>query len=86
VSSSAECADEAVVVSSPLLSGYTEKKITENIDAEIAQVCLDEATSSWPAQMVIELQSENAEQLESNAQRTLQWVENHCKQNGIAFP
>ena len=65
--------------------GYSEKKITENIDAEIARVCLDEAEASWPKQMVIELQSENADQLESNAQRTMQWIENHCKQHGIAF-
>jgi adenylate kinase len=65
--------------------GYSEKKITENIDAEIAQVCLDEAATSWPKEMVIELPSENADQLESNAQRTLQWVENYCKNNGIAF-
>ena len=65
--------------------GYSDKKITENIDAEIARVCLDEAQSSWPEQMVIELVSENADQLESNAQRTLTWIENHCKQNGIAL-
>jgi len=63
--------------------GYAENKIGENIDAEIAQVCLDEATAAWPQGMVIELQSDNADQLESNAQRTMQWLENYCKNNNI---
>jgi adenylate kinase len=63
--------------------GYSEKKITENVDAEIAQVCLDEAQSSWPQQVVIELPSDNADQLESNAQRTIQWLDAYKKQHGI---
>ena len=61
--------------------GYSDKKCTLNVDAEIAQVCLDEAQSSWPEQMVIELTSDNAEQLESNAQRTVQWLEAYKKQH-----
>lgn len=65
--------------------GYAEKKITENIDAEIARVCLDEAQASWPEEMVIELQSDDAEQLESNAQRTLQWIKNYCQNNDITL-
>jgi hypothetical protein len=33
--------------------------------------------------MVVELRSEDAEQLESNAQRTKTWLDNYCKQHGI---
>jgi adenylate kinase len=66
--------------------GYTEKKITLNVDAEIARVCLDEAQSSWPAEMVVELPSDSAAQLEENAQRTLAWLKNYCKQNDIPLP
>jgi adenylate kinase len=57
--------------------GYSSSKITLNIDCEIAQVCLDEAKEAWPAECVIELRSDNAEDLESNAQRTAEWYQNY---------
>ncbi len=58
---------------------YNEKKIQENIQAEILQVCLDEAQESWPASRVVELTSESVEQMEENVQRTVQWIENYMK-------
>lgn len=36
---------------------------------------LDEARSSYAQEIVIELQSEGTEDLESNVQRIVQWVE-----------
>jgi len=63
--------------------GYPEKKITENVDAEIARICLDEASGAWPKEIVIELASDNAQQLEENAQRTKSWLQNYCKQHSI---
>lgn len=39
------------------------------------EVVLDEARSSYAQEIVIELQSEGTEDLESNVQRIVQWVE-----------
>ena len=43
--------------------GYTLKKIQENNEAEIMQVVLEEARESYPAEIVVELQSEKTEDL-----------------------
>ena len=50
------------------------KKIQENNDAEIMEVVLEEARSSYPAEIVVELQSEGTEDLEANVARIVQWV------------
>ncbi|PPQ67355.1 hypothetical protein CVT24_011538 [Panaeolus cyanescens] len=61
--------------------GYPLKKIQENNEAEIMQVVLEEARSSYPAEIVVELESETSEQLESNVSRIIAWInswlENH---------
>ncbi|TBU64945.1 P-loop containing nucleoside triphosphate hydrolase protein [Dichomitus squalens] len=54
---------------------YPLKKIQENNEAEIMEVVLDEARSSYPQEIVVELQSERTEDLESNIQRIMQWIE-----------
>jgi len=54
--------------------GYLQKKITENIDCEIFQVILEEARESYPNEIVIELQSNTIQDMESNASRIEQWV------------
>ncbi|KAF8912806.1 AAA domain-containing protein [Gymnopilus junonius] len=54
--------------------GYSLKKIQENNEAEIMQVVLEEARSSYPPQIVIELQSETTEDLESNIARLVEWI------------
>ncbi|KDR85137.1 hypothetical protein GALMADRAFT_233781 [Galerina marginata CBS 339.88] len=53
---------------------YPLKKIQENNEAEIMQVVLEEARSSYAPQIVIELQSETMEQLESNVARIVEWI------------
>ena len=55
--------------------GYPLKKIQENNEAEIMEVVLDEARSSYAQEIVVELQSEGTEDLESNVQRIVQWIE-----------
>lgn len=54
--------------------GYPLKKIQENNEAEIMEVVLDEARSSYPAEIVVELQSEGTEDMESNVTRIVQWI------------
>lgn len=55
--------------------GYKDKKLEENIDAEIMQVLLDEARESYAEEIVVELKSETAEDIEGNLGRIEQWVE-----------
>ncbi|RKP13461.1 AAA domain-containing protein [Piptocephalis cylindrospora] len=55
--------------------GYTESKVQENIECEIFQECLEEARSQFPEEMIVELVSETADQMESNAERIQQWAE-----------
>jgi adenylate kinase len=56
--------------------GYPQRKITENIDCEIFQVMLEEAKESYSNEIVIELQSNTIQDMESNASRIEQWVYN----------
>ncbi|CAG8792823.1 12093_t:CDS:2 [Cetraspora pellucida] len=55
--------------------GYSQKKITENIDSEIFQVILEEARESYPAEIVVELRSNTIEDMQSNVTRIEEWVE-----------
>lgn len=59
--------------------GYPLKKIQENNEAEIMQVVLEEARSSYPAEIVVELESESMEQLESNVARVVEWIATWAK-------
>lgn len=56
--------------------GYSEKKLEENMDAEIMQVLLDEARDAYDEEIVVELQSNNAEDVESNVERIEMWLKN----------
>lgn len=60
---------------------YHEGKITENIDAEIMQVILEEARESYAPEIVTELQSDSAEEVDSNVERIKQWYEAWMKDN-----
>lgn len=66
--------------------GYPLKKIQENNEAEIMEVVLDEARSSYPAEIVVDLKSEGTEDLESNISRINQWItawkEQHASEDG----
>lgn len=54
---------------------YSEAKLEENMDAEIMQVLLQEARDSYEEQVVVELWSNEVEDLESNVERVVQWRE-----------
>ncbi|KAF8416525.1 P-loop containing nucleoside triphosphate hydrolase protein [Tirmania nivea] len=60
---------------------YHEEKITENIDAEIMQVILEEARESYAPEIVIELQSDNVEDVDSNVERIKAWYEAWMEDN-----
>ena len=55
--------------------GYPLKKIQENNEAEIMNVILEEAREAYAEEIVIPLQSECTEDLESNVVRIVQWIE-----------
>lgn len=54
---------------------YNEAKLTENIDAEIMEVILEEARESYDEEIVIELRSDSAEDMDSNVERIKAWCE-----------
>jgi hypothetical protein len=75
--------DEAIM---PILIFFyarksTDKKFEENLDAEIMQVILEEAREAYDEEIVIELRSDNAEEIEQNVERISQWVEQWKKDN-----
>ena len=55
--------------------GYSLKKVQENNEAEIMQVVLDEAREFVPEECVVELQSDDVDQMEDNVGRIVAWVE-----------
>uniref|UniRef100_A0A7S2R350 Adenylate kinase isoenzyme 6 homolog n=1 Tax=Eucampia antarctica TaxID=49252 RepID=A0A7S2R350_9STRA len=62
--------------------GYNEKKRSENMEAEIMQVVLDEAKESYDKDIVHEVTSNSLEDIESNITRVelwhKQWMENNA--------
>ncbi|EIM22073.1 nucleoside-triphosphatase [Wallemia mellicola] len=62
--------------------GYKSEKIQENNDAEIFGECLHEALEAFPNPgQVVELQSEEIENLESNLERFTLWLDNWKSNN-----
>ncbi|WVQ79162.1 hypothetical protein IAT38_001258 [Cryptococcus sp. DSM 104549] len=60
---------------------YPEKKITENVTAEIMMTCVNETRESYAEEIVVELKSEGESdgEVEENVRRIAQWVENWKK-------
>jgi adenylate kinase len=56
--------------------GYSEKKVAENVECEIMQVVQQEATESYAPEIVHVLDSVTVDDMESNIERTLAWVQN----------
>jgi adenylate kinase len=56
--------------------GYAEKKRSENMEAEIMQVVLEEAREAYAPEIVHEVQSNTLDDMESNVARMEEW----CKQ------
>ena len=58
------------------------KKIQENNEAEIMNVVLEEAREAYAEEIVVALQSEDTDDLESNVSRIVQWIEAWQKNQG----
>lgn len=55
---------------------YPERKLQENMDSEIMEVLLDEARLAYDEEMVVELQSNDPDDIDSNVERIETWIEN----------
>ena len=64
-------------------SGYSARKITENIDCEIFATPLEEAQESYDADVVRAMRSDTAEDMERNVEAIKAW---HAERCGAAAP
>jgi adenylate kinase len=64
--------------------GYSDKKLDENMDAEIMEVLLQEARDSYDEEIVVELQSDDLDQIDENIERIQAWIENWKKDHSEA--
>lgn len=55
---------------------YPEQKLQENLDSEIMEVLLDEARESYDEECIVELQSNDCEDLDTNVDRIKLWITN----------
>lgn len=53
---------------------YPEAKLQENIDSEIMEVLSQEARESYDEEIVVELQSNTPEEMETNIERIEAWL------------
>ena len=56
--------------------GYSDKKITENIDCEIMEVTSEEVRDSYKQDRILELKSEKIEDMENNLDIVISTLEN----------
>jgi broad-specificity NMP kinase len=77
------CQDTKVFYERMEERAYNEKKMQENIDAEIFGVLAEEAREGFDLDgdngIVVELKSEKTEDVEANVERIVQWVEQWIK-------
>lgn len=62
---------------------YPEAKLQENLDSEIMEVLLQEARDSYDAEIVVELQSNSTDEMESNVDRIEAWFRQWKIDNGV---
>ena len=60
---------------------YDDAKLQENLDAEIFGVLAEEAREAFDEEIVVELNSENADDIDSNCERVISWLESWKKQH-----
>lgn len=61
---------------------YPEVKLQENIDSEIMEVLLQEARDSYDQEIIVELQSNTADEMETNVGRIEAWLK-QWKENNV---
>lgn len=59
----------------PISRGYHETKLQENLDAEIFGILLEEAREAFEEEIVVELNSEKDDDVDSNCARITTWVD-----------
>jgi len=57
--------------------GYSGKKLEDNVQCEIFQTILDEARESYSPEIVFELPSNSTSDMEANAEKITQWVQQY---------
>lgn len=66
---------------------YSEQKLQENLDSEIMQVLLEEARESYDEEIIVELESNDPDDIESNVDRIGIWIQNwgrgHVESNAL---
>lgn len=67
-------ADTAVLYERLKTRRYSDKKLSENMECEIMNVCLEEALDSYKREIVQQLQSNTVEQMEENVEKVARWV------------
>lgn len=60
---------------------YADAKLQENLDSEIMEVLLQEAREAFDEEIVIELTSNTSDEMESNVDRIVAWVEQWKRDN-----
>ncbi|SCV99788.1 LAFE_0B02520g1_1 [Lachancea fermentati] len=60
---------------------YHDAKIQENLDAEIMGVVMQDALDSYAQEIVVELRSDTADEMDENVDRIVAWTENWLKQH-----
>ncbi|KAG7277968.1 hypothetical protein CRUP_020284 [Coryphaenoides rupestris] len=61
--------------------GYTGKKLQDNVQCEIFQTIYEEAMEAYKEDIVHQLPSNKPEDLESNMERIVEWMEQWIKNN-----
>ena len=54
---------------------YPEQKLQENLDSEIMEVLLQEARESYDEEIVIELRSDEVDDIDANVERIESWIQ-----------
>lgn len=60
---------------------YSQAKIDENLDCEIMEVLLQEAKESYEPEIIVELQSNSVQDMDSNIERIKAWVDSWVANN-----
>ena len=61
---------------------YPERKLQDNLDSEIMEVLLAEARESYDDEIVVELQSNEVDDIDNNVERVELWIRN-WKENSL---
>lgn len=63
---------------------YPLKKIQENNECEIMGTVVEEAREAYPEEIVVTLKSETPEDIDSNVERIIQWINNWVANNAAS--